>query len=73
MGKHTCTQTGDRTANIERSILSTFTTYRYKPVAPLRGAAVYAPGGWKTIHTISGDIGKATNNVAELEVVLKVL
>ena len=33
------------------------------------GAVVYAPGGLKPIHAISGVIGKATNNVAELEAI----
>ncbi|GMU74483.1 MAG: hypothetical protein AMXMBFR44_6790, partial [Candidatus Campbellbacteria bacterium] len=37
------------------------------------GAVVYAPGGWKPIHAISGEIGRATNNVAELEAIHKVL
>ena len=34
---------------------------------------MYAPEGWKPINTISGEIGKATKNVAELEAIHKVL
>ena len=37
------------------------------------GAVVYAPGSWIPMYTVSGEIGEATNNVAELEAIHRVL
>ena len=37
------------------------------------GAVVYAPRSWNPMHTVSDEIGEATNNVAELEAIHKAL
>ena len=73
------TYTNWRSYSTERTILSTLTTCRYRPTAPLLRLSVDTEllcmpldaGCWKPIHTISGKIGKATNNVAELETIHK--
>ena len=74
MGKKTCIQTGDRTASIlSRNPFRALSRPGAARDRWIWSCCVYAHGCWKTIRTISEEIGKATNNVAELEAILKVL